>query len=313
MRATLVIPTYNRAERLRALLHCAAKQEGDCLARVVVCDDGSSDETASVARSFEDRLPLVHAFQADDGFRAGQARNMGIERAIGEVVIFTDDDLLFRPDFVQQHVRAHQGRTEDHSVALGLRHRVADFAGEVPTAEQILSAERDDRIRDLEGAPVESHETPWVFVYSCNFSVTLGGPELHFDEGFRGWGLEDTELGYRLQQAGYAIFEAPNARVLHVDDPAPRDPFRREQLSLCGSYDSYVRNAVYFMDKFPNDATLAEFIRGDIRWYVEDEHGCWVKNGYENDVDQVIARCREQLAEERSGTYVAPAPMSESA
>ena len=33
-----------------------------------------------------------------------------------------------------------------------------------------------------------------------------------------------------------------------------------------------------------------------VRWFVQDEDGHWVKNGYENDVDVVIARCREELA-----------------
>lgn len=293
MRATVVIPTYNRAERLRALLSCLTHQEGDALARVVVCDDGSSDDTAEVARSFEGRLPLVYAWQEDRGFRAGQARNMGIARAVGDVVIFVDDDVLVRPDFVLRHLDAHgDGRTL--TVAIGYRHRIDRFDGEVPTLEQVLAAERDDRLTEL-STPIGEHPTPWVYVYSCNFSVTLGGPELWFDEGFCGWGMEDTELGYRLFRAGYRIVEAIDARALHVEDPSPRDPFRCEVRALPPSYDTYVRNAVYFMDKHPDDPVLREFVRNDLRWYVLDERGRWVKNGYANDVDAVITRCREQL------------------
>jgi glycosyltransferase involved in cell wall biosynthesis len=305
VKATLIVPTYNRADRLRALLQCATEQEGDYLARVVVCDDGSSDHTAEVVRSFEERLPVVHAFQEDRGFRAGQARNMGIERAVGEVAIFTDDDLVFRPDFIRAHVEAHTRSGAAQSVALGLRYRRPSFAGEVPTHEEITTGERDDRIADLKGREVAAHETPWIFVYSCNFSVRLGGPELRFDEGYRGWGFEDLDLGYRLHRAGYSIFEAADARVLHIDDPAPRDPFVCEARGLPPSYDTYVRNAVYFMDRFPEDPRVAEFVRGDLRWYVEDEDGRWVKNGYENDVEYVITRCREQLASQHTSPHVA--------
>ncbi len=305
MKATLIVPTYNRADRLRALLECASRQRGDHLARVVVCDDGSSDHTAEVVRSFEGRLPIVHAYQEDRGFRAGQARNMGIDRAVGEVAIFTDDDLVFTPDFVRAHVEAHARRDADESVALGLRYRRPSFAGEIPTLEEITSGERDDRIADLEGRDVASHETPWIFVYSCNFSVRLGGPELRFHEGYRGWGFEDLDLGYRLHRAGYDIFEAPEARVLHIDDPAPRDPFVCEARGLTPSYDTYVRNAVYFMDRFPDDPRVADFVRGDLRWYVEDENGRWVKNGYENDVEYVVARSREQLASREAPPHAA--------
>ncbi len=309
MRATVVIPTYNRAERLRALLACLVEQEGGALARVVVCDDGSPDHTAEVARGFEGRLPLVYAWQEDRGFRAGQARNLGIARAVGDIAIFVDDDVLVRPDFVLEHLRAHASAGPGHSLAIGYRHRTERFEGTVPAQGEVLSAERDDRLIELT-APVTEHPTPWVYVYSCNFSVTLGGPELWFDEGFSGWGMEDTELGYRLWRAGYRIVEADGARVLHVEDPTPRDPFRCEVRALPPSYDTYVRNAVYFMDKHPEDAVLREFVRNDLRWYVLDDAGRWVKNGYANDVDAVIARCREQLRAARpSGTE----PIRESA
>ena len=309
MKATVVIPTYNRSARLRGLLECLSHQEGDGLARVVVCDDGSSDDTAQVAADFRDRLPLEYVFQEDIGFRAGQARNLGIERAIGEVVIFVDDDMLVRKDFVTQHIAAHANRDGEFSVALGLRYRASEFDGVVPTAEDILCAERDDRIDDLKGASVDSvegHDAPWTFVYSCNFSVTRGGPELRFDEDFHGWGFEDLELGYRLYRAGYPIFEAPDAPVLHIDDPAPRDPFRCEVLSLPPVYDSYVQNFVYFMDKYPDDPELARIARGELRWYVEDAQGHWVKNGYENDVEYVIARCRHELSKTGSNDSSQP-------
>jgi glycosyltransferase involved in cell wall biosynthesis len=295
MRATVIIPTYKRADRLRELLECLTHQSQDVMARVVVCDDGSPDHTGEVARSFEGRLPLVYAWQEDLGFRAGQARNMGIKRAVGDVAIFVDDDVLVRPDFVAEHVRGHEKQGSGRSVVIGYRHRVSSYGGGVPTWDEIVKAERDDRMIELE-IPITEHPTPWVYVYSCNFSVTLGHDALVFDDGFHGWGMEDTELGYRLFHSGHAIIDTDKARVLHVEDPAPRDPFRCEVRELPPSYDSYVRNAVYFMDKHPEDTVLRDFVRQDLRWYVMDDHGRWVKNGYANDVDFVIARCREQNA-----------------
>jgi hypothetical protein len=135
-----------------------------------------------------------------------------------------------------------------------------------------------------------------VYVYSCNFSVARATPNLWFDEGFHGWGMEDIELGYRLWKSGMPIVAAPRARVLHVEDVQPRDPFRCEERSLPPGYDTYVRNAVYFMDRHASDPDVAAWVRSDVRWYVKDEAGRWVKNGHANDVDRVIARCREEIA-----------------
>lgn len=299
VQATLVIPTYRRSGRLRQLLECLVTQRGESLAQVIVCDDGSPDDTAEVARSFAERLPLVYCWQEDVGFRAGQARNMGIARACGEVLIFVDDDVLVADDFVLEHVRAHE-RQREPSLVIGYRHRTFEAPLRQPTLEEIARGEPDDRVAVLgiDGTPVRDHPRPWVYVYSCNFSVRAGVPELRFEERFHGWGMEDIELGYRLyKKAGMPIVAAPRARVLHVEDVTPRDPFRCEEREIPPRYDTYVRNAVQFMDMHPEDRDLADWVRKDIRWYVRDEaSGRWVKNGHENDVEKVLARCRADLA-----------------
>ena len=136
VKATVIIPTFNRARHLARLLQCLAEQRGGALARVVVCDDGSSDDTAAVARSFAHALPLEYCHQENRGFRAGQARNMGLARAVGDAVIFLDDDLLVAHDFVASHLAAHRG-AERPRVAIGYRHRTFHIERERPSREEI--------------------------------------------------------------------------------------------------------------------------------------------------------------------------------
>src|SRR5262249_33675770 len=155
-------------------------------------------------------------------------------------------------------------------------HRAFEFPREQPAWEDIVRAEPDDRAEVLgpDGDGIAAHPTPWFFVYSCNFSISVAPPVApthlptspRFDDGFVGGGMEDIELGYRLHRKGYELCAAPRARVLHIEDPRPRDPFRCEVRSLPPVYDSYVRNSVYFMDKYPDDPVLAELIRTDMRW-----------------------------------------------
>lgn len=297
MKATVIIPTYNRATRLTELLGCLEPQR-EQIERVVVCDDGSTDGTSEVALTFADRLPIDYARQEHLGFRAGQARNMGIARARGDVAIFVDDDVLVEPSFVARHLAAHEGAHRPR-VAIGYRARA--FAP-LPESSERSSAEPDDRVPELgeDAVGVTSHPTPWFFVYSCNFSMTLTTPTPMYDEGFVGWGMEDIEFGYRLHKLGYEIVAAPGTRVLHIDDEKPRDPFRCEARTIEPVYDSYVLNSIYFMDKYPEDTRLAERIRADLRWYVRDEAlGRWVKNGYENDINAVITQARREMEQRR--------------
>lgn len=296
MKATVVIPTYKRSARLHALLSCLVHQDRASLSQVIVCDDGSPDDTRAVALAFADKLPLEYRVQEDRGFRAGQARNMGIRDARGDVILFVDDDVVVPRDFVGSHLEAHRAR-KGAGVVLGFRHRSHHVDVLPPELDDIVKSEPDDRVAVIgaDGAGIASHPTPWMFVYSCNFSVPRNAPELLFDEHFVGWGLEDIDMGYRLHRAGLPLSVARRACVLHIEDPAPRDPFRCEERSLPPTYDTYVHNAVYFMDKHDDPAVRA-WVRNDLRWYVRDEErGAWVKNGYENDVEAVISACRADL------------------
>lgn len=91
---TVVIPTRNRAGFLRTAVAGALKQQGVSL-EVVVVNDGSTDETAGVLKTFDDsRLRVID--RAEPGGVAN-ARNAGIEAARGTWVAFCDDDDVWAP------------------------------------------------------------------------------------------------------------------------------------------------------------------------------------------------------------------------
>lgn len=300
MRASIIIPTYDRQELLRRQLACLAAQQGDLIEEVLVCDDGSPSDTGATLEPFRGRLPGLRLFRQEDrGFRAGQARNMGLAAARGEIVIFLDDDLLLPADFVAEHVAAHRERrngSPQKSLVIGFRHRASRIAGELPTTEEILASSPDDRAEHLgpDGAGLAAHPTPWFFVYSCNLSATNDREVLWFNEDFKGWGMEDIELGYRLvRHGGFQVICQPTARVLHIEAERPRDPFRCEERGLPPRYDSYVRNTVQLIDTYPDDGELARLLTAELRWYVRDAEGRhWVKNGHENDAEAVLAEER---------------------
>ncbi len=85
---SIVIPTYNRASLIGATLQSVLEQEFSEWELLVV-DDGSTDNTATVVAQFTDSR--IHYLPKANAER-GAARNYGVARAVGEYVLFLDSD-----------------------------------------------------------------------------------------------------------------------------------------------------------------------------------------------------------------------------
>jgi glycosyltransferase involved in cell wall biosynthesis len=84
---SVIIPTFNRKERLRKALESVLQQE-DTAFEVIVIDDGSTDGTGEmVTKEFPS---VAYSYQSNRGQAA--ARNAGIEKARGEWIAFLDSD-----------------------------------------------------------------------------------------------------------------------------------------------------------------------------------------------------------------------------
>lgn len=94
---SVVIPTYNRAEKVRRAVESVLAQSFADL-EVIVVDDGSSDDTALVLEQAFGRRIRYFA-QTNQG--ASVARNRGIEEATGEWIAFLDSDDLWEPEKIE--------------------------------------------------------------------------------------------------------------------------------------------------------------------------------------------------------------------
>ena len=253
---SVIIPTYNRRDELRRTLETLTAQEFPVKEfEVIVADDGSSDDSAEVAASFDGPLRMKYVFQEDLGYRAGAARNAGARLAAAPVLVFLDSGTLAGPGFVGGHLAAHSepGRRTVLGYCFGYDafrevKWVPESFGEVSLAEVVrLNADqplfRDIRHLEFErvGSDLMSLTVPWTLFYTMNCSVraaefwAVGG----FDEIFRSWGIEDTELGYRLYHNGVALTLSRDAWTVEL----PQDrAVKRRVFSL-------MRNARVFLDK----------------------------------------------------------------
>ncbi len=101
MMFSVIIPTYNNAVVLQKSLQTWGKQTLKTSEfEVIVVDNNSKDNTATVVRSIEAKYPNIHyTFESKQG--ATHARHCGARMAKGNWLVFADDDGLFNPTCLQ--------------------------------------------------------------------------------------------------------------------------------------------------------------------------------------------------------------------
>ncbi len=98
---SIVIPTYNRPERLANCLAAIAQLEYQRdRFEVIVVDDGSNITLDGIVRPLQDKIQIKLIRQANAGPAA--ARNRGAAEAQGEFLAFTDDDCQPFPDWLDR-------------------------------------------------------------------------------------------------------------------------------------------------------------------------------------------------------------------
>jgi glycosyltransferase involved in cell wall biosynthesis len=97
-RFSVIIPAYNAAATLARAIESVRAQTWPAH-EIIIVDDGSSDDTASIARSYGDAVKLIR--QPNSGVAV--ARNVGARSATGEWLAFLDADDWYAPDRIRLH------------------------------------------------------------------------------------------------------------------------------------------------------------------------------------------------------------------
>lgn len=104
-RVDVVIPTYNAAAFIENALDSVVAQ-GDCVARIIVIDDGSTDDTDIIVRNFQARhaaaVDILYLKQTNAGPSA--ARNRGLTRVNADFVAFLDADDVWAKDKLRKQL-----------------------------------------------------------------------------------------------------------------------------------------------------------------------------------------------------------------
>jgi GT2 family glycosyltransferase len=204
---SVVVPTFNRLERLRRVLAALAAQTYGGAMEIIVVSDGSTDGTDDYLRSGDVPAAVRAVFQPNGGPAA--ARNHGVAEARGMLVVFIDDDVIAAADLVEHHVASHAAQAHD-VVVVGPMLTPSDARLSPWVAwEQDMLYKQYDRL--AAGTMTATHRQ----FYTGNASVPrhllveVGGFDVSFRRG------EDLELAARLAAKGVGFVFDADARAYH--------------------------------------------------------------------------------------------------
>ncbi|MEM8781129.1 MAG: hormogonium polysaccharide biosynthesis glycosyltransferase HpsN [Cyanobacteria bacterium P01_G01_bin.49] len=226
---SLIIPTYRREQILQDTLEDVLKQDYPNLEIIVV--DQTPVHEANI-QSYLERLAQGNKIQ---WFRVSWAslpgaRNYGVRRAIGDIIVFIDDDVQLPENYLYSHGEIYQQRPEIGAVA----GRVLDRM-KLADSEKFHQSEESFSIEILPPEAMDPgiawyhidlvHTIKPQFVIStrgCNMSFRreiFTKHNIWFDERFRGNAVrEESDFCLRLRQTGYQIWYEPEAYLVHLGE-----------------------------------------------------------------------------------------------
>jgi GT2 family glycosyltransferase len=252
VKVSVVVPTYNRVDRLRRVLNALASQtiRPDRF-EVIVVSDGSTDGTDEFLRQVATPFRLRGTSRPNSGPAA--ARNHGARLAGGHLLLFVDDDVVPQQDLLEQHLATHE-QAEAEVVVIGPMLTPTDYH---PNA--FVRWEQAMLYKQYSALIHGQYEATQRQFYTGNASVrrefllTTGG----FDERFRR--AEDVELARRLHDRGARFIFNPRAVGYHYAE--------RSFASWMGNARAYGQNEVLF-DRDYGGLNRLE----DVRWEFTQRH-----------------------------------------
>ena len=286
---SFVIPTFNQADFLTSILRQLSKLKAERGSwEVIVVDDGSPESVLASVKSYlcdEDlayNLKYFHWAKPQKIFRAGEARNLGVDHAQGEVIMFLDSDILVPFNFLDEVESSLKRASLVQFVREHIHPKYSNVhtSFESVTSEQCYIEEEKYWLPFFESDSWE--EIPFFWKYTCSYALAIRKADFNAIRGFNPcfitYGFEDTDLGYRLFKEAKR-FELNKTKLLHLTSPTTESLWitqmkRQEALSKTAKIfflahldpEIYEHFHFYMMDSGVWRARLLRFLREKINF-----------------------------------------------
>ncbi|MEU0554166.1 bifunctional polysaccharide deacetylase/glycosyltransferase family 2 protein [Dactylosporangium sp. NPDC006015] len=208
---SVIVPAYNEKEGIEAAVRSLAGGDHAGGIEVVVVDDGSTDDTASLVEAL--RIPNVRVVRIPNGGKPN-ALNVGVAMAQHDLIVMVDGDTVFEPDairhlvqpFADPSVGAVAGNVKvgnrrsivarwqhiEYVIGFNLDRRLYDILRCMPTIPGAIGAFRREALQDIGGI---SHDT-LAEDTDATMALCRTGWRVVYEERARAW----TEAPATLRQ-----------------------------------------------------------------------------------------------------------------
>ena len=217
---SIVIPTFNRGPALTAAVESALAQDARVPHEVLIVDNGTSRDARSRVRSLEDRAGGRVRYLVESSRGASWARNAGAAAARGSVVVFLDDDAIAHPGWLEALAETYRAYPDAWCVGGRI---LLQLPAPPPSWFDAQSKTIQGYLAGLDLGQATLRRWYPNDVWGANFSVRRAalarvGP---FDTALGPRGrtpllAEETEMCWRIQEAGGAVYYCGAAVVSHV-------------------------------------------------------------------------------------------------
>lgn len=214
MDLTVIIPTYNRANKILRVLESLDNQITSGFDYAVrVMDDGSKDNTLEVLTSYTPKNYRFH-WGTQENTGPGGARNRMLEAVDTELVVVIGDDIIPAPNFLEAHRNAHLMAKDEKLAVLGLT--AWDRAAPVTTVMEHIDGMGAQQFSYFYLKDGEYYD--FRHFYTSNISIRtdfIQSLDVIFRPDFVKYGFEDIEVGFRLEKKGMRILYQQSALAFH--------------------------------------------------------------------------------------------------
>jgi GT2 family glycosyltransferase len=198
--ASIVIPTFNGASRIGNCLDSLVKQTAGRNIEILVVDDGSTDSTPSVVGAYSS-VRLI----SQENAGPASARNRGALESHGRILLFTDDDCVPMPDWIDAMLSPFSD--PDIVGAKGVYR-----TNQRSLAARFVQVEYEDKYRLM----ARLSNIDFIDTYSAAFRRDRFLEMTGYDTSFPVACAEDVELSYRMSARGWKMKFVPSAIVYHT-------------------------------------------------------------------------------------------------